>query len=419
MMIFILRPWEQLLPWLGDIHFERITALILIITIIISHKKQYRFSVQSLLILFFFLALGLSSIFAWDFELSKEPFSVYRNLVVFYFIIFFAIRSWYDLLFMLMSYIFTMTVYLAKAQWEFFIHGQHRFDMGVYRMVGIENTFGGPNNLAMSIVISLPIFLFIWSIRNDLCQDWPGFLKKWFPRILIVYFLLAISSIILTNSRSGMLGLILFILFSTLKGQGFFKKIGYIISGLFLLFIIWEFMPQESQNRFRTIWDPDSGPANAQQSAEGRFEGFHAGINMYKENPVTGVGIGNFTAYRRSKLDGVDLEAHNLIGQLLGETGTIGLLAFLFMIGTIFINVFLIKRYVKIYNNPRVVQQLNFAIAARNSLILLLFLGMFGHNLYRFNWLWLAAFCDLTLIFIKGEFSFNNNSKLEKNNAID
>ena len=32
------------------------------------------------------------------------------------------------------------------------------------------------------------------------------------------------------------------------------------------------------------------------------------------------------------------------------------------------------------------------AVAAHGGIILLLFFGLFGHNLLRYNWLWLAAF---------------------------
>jgi hypothetical protein len=35
------------------------------------------------------------------------------------------------------------------------------------------------------------------------------------------------------------------------------------------------------------------------------------------------------------------------------------------------------------------------AVACRDSVILLLFFGFFGHNMLRFNWLWLAGFAML------------------------
>ena len=39
------------------------------------------------------------------------------------------------------------------------------------------------------------------------------------------------------------------------------------------------------------------------------------------------------------------------------------------------------------------------ATACQISLILLLFFGIFGHNLTRFTWLWMAAFALLCLTF--------------------
>jgi O-antigen ligase len=417
--LYIIRPWELLFPILGEIRFERIYAIFMILVVIITTKKKIRFTLQSLSILLFFAAIGISAIFAVNPSLSWEPLTVYRNLIIFYFILFFVIRSPYELIFMIISYIFTMSVYLMKAQWEFFIHGQHRYDMGVVRMVGIEGTFGGPNDLAMSIVVSLPFVLFLWSNREKISFHWPSFWRKWFIRFLVFYFILSTTSIVLTNSRSGMVGFILFVLISVFRKKGIWKKIGFVIMGIIILALIWQFMPEQNKERFRTIWDKQAGPASATASAEGREEGFKAGIKMFERFPVTGVGIGNFISYRVPYVDGVALQAHNLIGQLLGETGLIGATTFLFMILIIFLNQSKTRKLIRDVD-PELDIFAQLAKAIRNSLILLFFLGTFGHNLYRFNWLWLAAFADLNLIFVKEKiFSLNFLTDMIQENKID
>jgi len=168
---------------------------------------------QTLAIILFLFAISFSMVFAWNPSLSWEPFYEYLTLIIFYFILIMVIRTPYDLVFMVTCYIVTTAVYLAKSQMEFFFFGQHRYDpgAGIVRMCGIESTFGGPNSLAMSIVVSLPMLLFLWSIRKELSDTWPASWRRWFPRFLVFYFLLAASSIILTNSRSGMVSFILFI----------------------------------------------------------------------------------------------------------------------------------------------------------------------------------------------------------------
>jgi hypothetical protein len=114
-----------------------------------------------------------------------------------------------------------MFVYLAKALWEFFVNGQHRYDMGVIRLEGIENTFRGPNDLAMSIVVSLPFAVFLWKNRASIAETWPA---SWQIRLkwgLLIYGAMAVTAIILTNSRSGMLGFVVFIAVLMFSGSGY------------------------------------------------------------------------------------------------------------------------------------------------------------------------------------------------------
>jgi O-antigen ligase len=160
-------------------------------------------------------------------------------------------------------------------------------------------------------------------------------------------------------------------------------------------------MPAENKGRMSTIWSPEEGPSNAQVSAEGRIEGYKAGMAMFRRYPFTGVGVGNFIAYRVPNVDGIALQAHNLEGQLLGEMGLVGCFTFLLMVGATFGNARRIIRYAGNQTNGALLCLSDLARTSRLSLLLLIFLGTFGHNLYRFNWLWIAAFCVLALRFTR------------------
>ncbi len=405
MLLFIMRPWEKLLPYLAQIHFERIYAILMIVVLLISSKKSIRFNFHSVTVLLFFVAVFISAVFAWKPILSWEPLYEYVSVIIFYFILFFVVRTHYDLIFIIITYVISMLVYLAKSQWEFFVNGQHRYDMGVIRMIGIEYTFGGPNALAMSITASLPFLYFLWIERKNITETWPPFYRKWFSPTLIIYFLLASSSLVLTNSRSGMLGFVVFILLTGLRGRQFKKKLIYLMSGVIVLAIVWNFTPDQNKNRFRTIWDSKAGPSSAQASADGRIEGFWAGIKMFQKYPVCGVGIGNFNQYRIHFIDGVNLASHNLIGQVLGQTGVIGGLTFLLLIFTILLTTHKTSSLFLRNTNQQTNLFITLSIAIRNSVLLLLVGGMFGHNLYRYNWLWLVVFATLNFEFAQLYFS--------------
>jgi O-antigen ligase len=399
--LFIIRPWEYLIPELGKIHFERNYAIFMIIVVLLGRKNPFRMTFQTIAVLLFIGALGISSFFAWDPTLSWKPMYVYLTLLVFYFILLLAIRTPYELVFIITVYIITMAVYLAKSQWEFFVHGAHRSTMGVTRLIGIEYTFGGPNWLAGSIILSLPFVVFLWSVRKELAQSWPNFWRKWFPRFLIAYFALAISSVILTNSRAGMLGLIVFVVLFTFRGAGISKKVGYFLIAVLFLASLWLVMPEENRNRFRSIWDPQAGPSTALSSARGRIEGLRAGITMYERFPLSGVGVGNFVQYRKNNVDGVALRAHNLVGETLGETGLVGGTTFLLVVIALLANCRRIKTIGRGHPDPTLTTLSKLALACRDGVILLIYEGLFSHNLLRFNWLWFAAFTVLAVQFAR------------------
>lgn len=415
MALFIIRPWEQLFPSWAAFYPERLYAICMIIVVFLSKEKHFKLTLQSITILFFFVSIVFSGFFAYNSSLTWEVLYENLSLLIFYFIILMVIRTRYDLVFMVISYISIMCIYLGKSQWEFFLNGQHRYDMGVVRMVGIENTYGGPNSLAMSIVVSLPFALFLWRHRMVIAKTWPTVWQTRLRRGLILYGVLSVSSIILTNSRSGLVGFLLYVVMLMFSGKGIGKKISYIATGALVLSLIWLVVPEENKGRIRTIWAPEDGPSNAQVSAEGRVEGYKAGMEMFKRHPFTGVGAGNFVVYRVQKVDGVPLQAHNLEGQLLGETGLLGGTAFLLMLVTMFSNCWQAVRTSKRQNKTIALLFGDLARACSVSLILLIFLGTFGHNLYRYNWLWLAAFSTLALQMLQEYLSLeddNNTSEL-------
>lgn len=391
--LFIIRPWEILLPWLSVIRFERLYALTMIAVMIASHKKEFVFKTQSGAVLLFFFSLCLSTAVAFDSQRALDVLYMYVTLLIFYFVLLSIIRTPYDLYFISVCYILAMFVYLSKAQWEFFVNDAAIYDMGVHRMVGLETTFGSPNSLAMSIVVSLPIWLFLWISRKEISSSWPAQWKKWFPRFLSGYFILALTSVLLTNSRSGMLSFVLFVMLASTRKKGIFRKVAYVFAGALFLLTLWQVMPQDKRDRLSTIWNPQAGPATAEVSAQGRIEGYRAGVAMFKRHPVAGVGLGNFIPYRVRYVDGVHLSAHNLAGQVLGETGFVGAFAFVVMVAAILLNIRKTRGRAKTKPDPEIATLANLAHSCRDCILLLAFEGLFGHNLLRFNWLWLAAFC--------------------------
>jgi O-antigen ligase len=300
-----------------------------------------------------------------------------------------------DLLVLIITYQATMFVYLSKSLWEFFVHDRHWHAQNVTRLIGIETTYGEPNAVAMSVVLSLPLWLFLFRCRSSLCQGF-SYSKNRVRLVQILIFgypLLAIVSVGLTNSRAGMVGLIAFALGALWWGAERGSLARNLAAAAILVIGLWLVAPGEQRERLRTLWDSDAGPANAQASAAGRWEGFLAGIQMLRERPLTGVGVGNFKDYRAAYIDGIPLVAHNLPGQLLGETGILGGIAFTGMIAATWLNARRTRRSCADCDPRDLHRQL--ALACQLTLLLALLFGGSLHNGLRYNWIWIAAFANL------------------------
>jgi O-antigen ligase len=314
-----------------------------------------------------------------------------------------VLRTPYELIFIVAAFTAIMGAYLGKSQWEYFIHGGQSFSMGVYRLKGIDTTYAHPNAVACSAVISLPFAYYFWKIRREFTATWPEIWKKAFPLFIVGVFYLAVSSIFLTNSRSGIFAFVLFLFLSALHGKSVGTMIFRVLGGVVVLAAIWMIIPEATKGRIENTWDPTSGPdaESAYVSGEGRVRGVQMGMIMFETHPLTGVGLGNFIPYRRAYLDGVNLVAHNTAGGVLGETGLIGGFAFLVFLSGIFVNCHAAKRMAARREIPDADMLVRLAVACRDSLVLLLFCGMFGDVQARAHLYWIAAYCLLARTFLE------------------
>jgi len=399
--LFVIRPWEQLFPWLAAFHFERCYAIFMVCAVLLSGQLRLPLTPQTGSVLLFLGAFAISACCAIEPSLAWTPLYVYFTLVVFYYVLISVIRSPYKLVFIVTCYLVAMGLYLAKAQWEYFVHGAHQSEMGVRRLVGIERTFGNDNNLAQSIVLSLPWLCFLYLTRDSFTATWPRSWRRLFIWGLGCYAFLAVTSVLLTRSRAGALGLVAFLVLSAARGKGIARKARKLLITTVLVLCVFPLLPADIQNRIRTIWDPQAGPQNAYTSKWGRWYGFLAGLQMFQDHPITGVGIGNFNSYRVKYVDGSPLSAHSLFGELLGETGAVGAVAFAVMVLTTLVYCHRTRRLAANAQKLSKAWVLGeVALACRDTILLLFFYGLSGHNLTRFNWLWIGAFALLAWEFM-------------------
>lgn len=329
------------------------------------------------------MGMGAAFYFSWLCspwaERADEVVKNYTLVLVFSLMIATTIRDERMLYRFVTAYLAVMTLYMLHSVWEY-KNGRHTFRMGIARMVGVDKSLGDPNSFGGSIVYSLPFLTFFW-------HHWQS---RWRRLALGGYLLLSVGCVLLTGSRSSLLGLGVWGLLLLMQTRHKFV----ILMGLMMLAACsWFVLPESLQNRFETIIDPSVGPANAQESGQGRIEGFFTGLKLWSQYPLTGCGP---AAWRPAS--GSKIESHNLYGQLVGELGTMGLVAFLFLAGSLLWNLRTLRRWTIPERGLTPDNKLYQLAGAMIVSTLLLFVeGVFGHNLLRYNWVWYAALTAASL----------------------
>jgi len=391
MYLYIVRPWEVLFPSLGPWHLERIYCLTVLGVIALLGQFRIEFSRQTIALVLLMVAMIISAFTGINYDASHETIYKFLVHVAMYVAMISIVRKPSDLLCIAAIYLLVMTFYLGKSQWEYFIHNRHDFSQGVRRLIGIDKTYRHYNSVAGSAVLTLPFLHMLWTMRSELGQALSAAAQRRLKLGLAGYGILAVTSVLLTNSRGGMLGLLIAFLLSCVTGKNVGRAIrAVLLGGLFLIPVLLFAVPETQKARFSTLWE-DSGNASAQGSVELRKQAALDGLRMFMEHPVSGVGVGNFKRYRVMRGDTSELAAHNGYVAVLGEMGVIGGIAFCLFILYLGKNF----RYIRQLADRSATLESNFlrnlALAGRNSVLLLLYFGLLGANLDRFNWFWLAG----------------------------
>ena len=373
MFLFIDRPFE-VWPWLGDLHVERVYMLFTLAVWAIYPGKRWLPNPQHAAYAAFATAvLACWAISPWA-DKGQNIVEDWFKIVVFYVLLVTTVHDEDGLKQIAVGFLAVMGLYLLHSFREY-LGGRFTYRMGISRMIGVDTTLGDPNSFGASIVFALPLVTAFWRASIGGTKG---------KLLLVGYVGLSCLCILLTGSRGSLLGLLVWFLIMIWGTPYRFKALAGFAVAAPLAFVA---LPESLQTRFETIINPEVGPANAQTSGEGRIQGFFMGIDLWQANPLTGVGPGAWRPATRQPI-----ESHNLYGQLLGETGTLGAVSFAAIVACFWMNLRAVKRARNWFPEARndLVFQLPSAIGL--AVFLLLFMGNFGHNLFRFTWLWYGGF---------------------------
>jgi O-antigen ligase len=372
-MILVYCKLSSYYPVFGSIRSEIVFGIIILLRLLAASNIKNKLSLKSnpinKYLIYFILCVCLSFLIAWDHRYSWDN-AVYHfiKVLLLYVMIIAAVDSIKDLKLFTILFL-AMMAYLAYEPFYYFASGtggsQHLYGTNYIAEVGIlSGHVALANN--MNQMIPIAFFLIFTTKKNTRKLLYGAFLS------------IFTAALVGSGSRGGAVGFLFFIIILFIIFFRENKKAAVAALCIGVLFVV------SSTAFMHTISRVGS------DSAQGRFIGLTHGIGMLLRGNVVGVGPGCYLI-ARSNYFSYRMESHNIYGQVLGDLGIPGTIAWFFFVRQIIYNLkpALKKKIDKGRQDQRYLKYL--AIGLLVSIIVRLFISMGSHGLYYFYWYVVAA----------------------------
>lgn len=183
----------------------------------------------------------------------------------------------------------------------------------------VSGLFGNPNDMALNMVTFLPLAVALAVGRS-----------RSFMRIVALAGIPAIAAaIVFSRSRGGLVGLVAMLLVLLYYVRRVRPDLAMMVLAVSLAAI--PVLPSSFTNRMSSIFNADEDPTG---SREARKQLLREGYQAFRENPVFGVGAGQFMNYSPDDREGAWRETHNAVLQVASELGLVGLVIFVLLVGS-------------------------------------------------------------------------------------
>ncbi|HEX7734306.1 MAG TPA: O-antigen ligase family protein [Ktedonobacteraceae bacterium] len=277
----------------------------------------------------------------------------------------------------------------------FFGYAQAIFDLGPQSFVRgfnlrVYGTFDQPNPYAGYLNMSLAIMVSLLLLG-----------RNWLTRVLAGLATCLIGgAFYLTQSRGGQVALASALLVIVLTGMPRIRVwMRILMAAIFALVLgmVSGFIPLYLFNQFNQFLGLTGislqDPTPSTFSTAERLAHWIAGINMYLAHPVLGVGIGNYPDAYPNYYVAIFVnslgQAHNYYINIAAETGTIGLVIYLFFVGSLLLSggkavrKVCLRRAESRKDLPPHSERIQAPLGTRNKLILLLRPARFLQHYHR------------------------------------
>lgn len=373
------RPQDNFLSFISPLKIPSILMLLMFI-IFVKEEKKYLSDRLSKCSLAFIIIMLISIPYAIN------NFHAYRETKVMFLVFF--------------TFVFPL-IAIIKTKGEFIRFFEYwiiiQFIVALYVIKnggrGTGSFSADENDACLVLNMALP-YAFYFSLRGDI-----SFKKKLFYRLS---FLVILTAIVMTSSRGGFLGMIAAIgMFIILSKDKFKNLLKLSILSLCLGGVVLSALPDGYLDDMNTISNTEDSTRNL------RLLHWTTGWEIFKDNPILGVGAGNYPwnstsyfhlspYYKEGARNRSGRQAHSLYFTLIPEMGLAGISIFVVMCLTIYSRVNGIR---KVFNRNDNEVLLANAIGA--SLVSYLVTGAFVSVLYYPLFWHLTAFAILLPIIFK------------------
>lgn len=271
---------------------------------------------------------------------------------------------------------------------------------------GSELRYGGPigepNLWGQVLVSTLPFAIYLARYDNS------------FKRISLfaVIGVLTLLAMIFTGSRGAFVALIFIVPFIAMDMK---IKPVVLLAGILLFIGFFTLLPENYTKRFGTLnIFSDQNELTQDEAVSGRQSAMQIGIGMFRDNPVIGVGFGNYRANYWEYAEKLGLESsannvnkssdaqypHSLYIEILSETGLVGFITFFFFMTMLFSSLYRVRRKFKEIAIYKEWTLWNTALAM--SIFTFLISGFFLHGVF-FRFIWVLIGLAMAAISISNE----------------
>ncbi len=326
-LVLFFRPQDSL-PFLEPLHLADVTATFALVALI-GGRLSRRAAVSRLTPeLVLVLALGLVM-------LATAPFSVwpggavsvvtdlYLKVVLVFGLIVNTVTT-RERFTQLTTVVVLGTSYVAVRAVTDYARGVNLVEDG--RVSGaVGGLFGNPNDMALNMVSFLPLAVAVGLIRG----------RPLLRLIALGAVPWIAAAIVFSKSRGGVIGLVAMLVMLLYQLRR--TNPGAAVLALVACLAVTPLLPASFTTRMSSIVNPEEDQTG---SREARKRLMREAYKAYLENPVAGVGAGQFANYLPHQRDEPWRETHNAVLQVAAELGTLGLIVFVLLIGTGFVAVF-------------------------------------------------------------------------------